>query len=70
MCTFDSPIARCEAMRVMVLTDQTPHQCAVEHGCSDRMKCPLEDYFSGTDIPAAAAKPPDSGWRTTWRIAA
>lgn len=69
MCTFDAPIARCEAMRVMVLTDQTPHQCAVEHGCPDKMKCPLDDCFSGAEIPAAA-KPADAGWRTGWRIAA
>lgn len=70
MCTFDAPISRCEAMHVMVITDQTAHQCAVEHGCKDDQKCPLEDCFSGDEVPAAAVKPPDAGRRSGWRIAA
>lgn len=45
MVTFDSPIARCEAMRVMVLTDQTQAQCAREHGCPPGTLCPLCGYF-------------------------
>ena len=33
MSFIDSPIGRCEAVREMVLTDQTQRQCALEHGC-------------------------------------
>ena len=33
MSFIDSPISRCEAVREMVLTDQTQRQCALEHGC-------------------------------------
>lgn len=63
MCTFDAPISRCEVMRVMVITDQTQHQCAVEHGCADNTACPLEDCFSGVEIPVAVTKMPETGWR-------
>lgn len=50
MCTFDAPISRCEAMREMVITDQTQAQCAHEHACSDRMSCPLASVFTGVDF--------------------
>lgn len=46
MSFFDSPIARCEAMRQMVLTDETQAQCAREHDCPPGFKCPLCGYFT------------------------
>ena len=42
MCTFDAPIARCEAMNQMVLLDETRRECAFEHGCPPGQKCPLK----------------------------
>lgn len=50
MCTFDSPISRCELMRCMVLTDQTQRQCAAEHGCPEGVRCPLVACFTGVEI--------------------
>ena len=46
MSFFDSPIARCEAVRQMVLTDETQAQCAREHNCPPGFKCPLCGYFT------------------------
>lgn len=54
MCTFDAPISRCEAMRCMVITDQTQRQCAVEHGCPQGTDCPLNECFTGVDAPRQA----------------
>jgi len=48
MSTFDSPIARCEAARAMVLTDETQAECAREHGCPPGRVCPLCGYFTET----------------------
>lgn len=48
MSFFDSPIARCEAVRQMVLTDETHAQCAREHDCPPGFKCPLCGYFTET----------------------
>jgi hypothetical protein len=48
MSFFDSPIARCEAVRQMVLTDETQAQCAREHDCPPGFKCPLCGYFTET----------------------
>lgn len=45
MSVFDSPIARCEAVREMVLTDETQAECAREHGCPAGRICPLCGYF-------------------------
>jgi hypothetical protein len=45
MTFIDSPIARCEAMRTMVLTDQTQGQCAREHDCPPGTICPLCGWF-------------------------
>ena len=45
MSFLDSPIARCEAVRQMVLTDETQAECAREHGCPPDLKCPLCGYF-------------------------
>lgn len=62
MSFFDGSIGRCEAVREMVLTDQTQRQCALEHGCPPGRECPLDGCFakvSGlaeSDIPIAAEK--------------
>lgn len=48
MSFFDSPIARCEAVRQMVLTDETQAQCAREHDCPAGFACPLCGYFTET----------------------
>jgi len=46
MSIFDSPIARCEAVREMVLTDETQAECAREHACPPGRVCPLCGYFT------------------------
>ena len=46
MSFIDSPISRCEAVREMVLTDQTQVQCAAEHGCPPGRVCPLDGCFA------------------------
>lgn len=46
MSLFDSPIARCEAVREMVLTDETQAECAREHACPPDRICPLCNYFA------------------------
>lgn len=48
MSFFDSPIARCEAVREMVLTDETRAECAREHDCPAGRQCPLQAYFTET----------------------
>lgn len=48
MCFFDSPIARCEVVRELVLTDETQVECAREHGCTPDTPCPLRAYFTDT----------------------
>lgn len=50
MCTFDSPISRCETMHVMVLTDGTQRACAAEHGCPPALDCPLAAVFVGEEM--------------------
>jgi hypothetical protein len=42
---FDSPVARCEIIREMVLTDETQLECAREHDCPPDRICPLARYF-------------------------
>lgn len=49
MTFLDSPIARCEAAREMVLTDETQAQCAREHNCPPDRVCPLCGYFVEED---------------------
>lgn len=49
MSIFDVPIARCEVMHAMVITDQTQRQCACEHGCPVGMLCPLQEAFTGVE---------------------
>jgi hypothetical protein len=48
MCFFDSPIARCEAIHEMVLTDEKQAECAREHHCPNKRACPLSGYFTDT----------------------
>lgn len=48
MTFFDSPIARCEAVREIVLTDETQAECAREHDCPPDRHCPLQGYFTET----------------------
>ena len=49
MSIFDCPVARCEFMRTMVVTDQTQAQCAHENGCPPGVDCPLAGCFSGLE---------------------
>ena len=63
MCTFDSPVGRCEAVREMVLLDETQAECAREHGCPPGRDCPLAGCFalvSGVADDHAAMPPPCS----------
>lgn len=46
MTYFDSPIARCEAIHELVLTDETQLECAREHACPADRVCPLCGYFA------------------------
>ena len=48
MCYLDSPVGRCEAVREMVLLDETQTECAREHGCPPGFECPLAGYFVNT----------------------
>lgn len=57
MSIFDAPIARCEAIREMVLTDETQAECAREHGCPPDRKCPLLGYFTDTSGQAEGSPP-------------
>lgn len=57
MSYLDSPICRCELMRVMVLTDQTQAQCAEEHACPQGQQCPLCRYFVGEEVPVTIVPP-------------
>ena len=55
MSYFDSPIARCEAIRELVLTDATQAECAREHDCSPGFECPLRGYFTERNGPSDQA---------------
>ena len=46
MSFFDSPIAPCEAVHEMVLTDETQAECAREHECPPGRVCPLCGWFA------------------------
>lgn len=46
MTFIDSPIGRCEAVKEMVLLDETQRECAREHGCPPGRDCPLEGCFA------------------------
>ena len=55
MSIFDAPIARCEAVHEMVLTDETQAECAREHQCPPGRQCPLVGYFTETSGIAETA---------------
>lgn len=57
MSTFDSPIARCDVVREMVLTDETQAECAREHDCPPGTVCPLCGYFVAPDERPEAPPP-------------
>lgn len=46
MSFIDSPIGRCEAVKEMVLLDETQRECAREHDCPPGRNCPLEGCFA------------------------
>lgn len=46
MSIFDAPIGRCEAVKEMVLLDETQTECAREHGCPPGRVCPLDGCFT------------------------
>lgn len=46
MSIFDSPIGRCEAVRELVLLDETQAECAREHDCPPGRECPLDGCFT------------------------
>ncbi|QID17572.1 hypothetical protein G3580_07885 [Nitrogeniibacter mangrovi] len=48
MCFLDSPVGRCEAVREMVLLDETQAECAREHACPAGRQCPLDGCFYHT----------------------
>ena len=48
MSVFDAPIARCDAVHELVLTDETQAECAREHDCPPGRICPLASYFTDT----------------------
>lgn len=54
MSVFDSPIARCDAVREIVLTDETQVECAREHGCPVGRSCPLCGYFAENESSIAS----------------
>ena len=57
MSFLDSPIARCEAVRELVLTDETQLECAREHACPPGRECPLCGYFTATSGIVDASVP-------------
>lgn len=54
MSFFDSPIARCEAIHELVLTDETQRECACEHDCPSGRVCPLDGYFADDEAMPTA----------------
>jgi hypothetical protein len=42
----DISVSRCEEAGEMVLTDQTQHECALEHHCPKGTQCPLDGCFA------------------------
>lgn len=61
MCFFDSPIGRCEAVRELVLLDETQQECACEHGCAAGADCPLKGWFTEQSGVSDAASVPRRG---------
>lgn len=48
MSFVDSPMARCEFAKEIVLTDETQGECARDHDCPPGTVCPLCGYFTET----------------------
>jgi hypothetical protein len=48
MSIFDAPIAPCNAVHEMVLTDETQAECARDHACLPGRQCPLQGFFTET----------------------
>ncbi|MBL8437294.1 MAG: hypothetical protein JNM61_03765 [Zoogloeaceae bacterium] len=46
MSFIDSPLGRCDAVKEMVLLDETQVECAREHNCPAGRNCPLEGCFA------------------------
>jgi len=67
MSFIDSPISRCEAVREMVLTDQTQGQCALEHGCPPGRNCPLDGCFAEISGVTEAAHHVQEESPTSWQ---
>lgn len=71
MSIFDSPIGRCEAVKEMVLLDETQAECACEHECPPGRECPLDGHFtpvsglSEEDAELLAHKPASRKARTS-----
>ena len=63
MCFFDSPIGRCEAVRELVLLDETQQECAREHGCAPDFECPLRALFTSRSGVSDPASVPAAGHR-------
>lgn len=55
MSFFDAPIGRCEAVKEMVLLDETQAECAHEHHCPPGRECPLDGCFT----PVSGLDPED-----------
>lgn len=55
MSFIDSPIARCEFAREIVLTDETQAECARDHACPPGTQCPLCGWFTETSGVAEEA---------------
>ncbi len=47
---FDSPMEHCPVCGQMVVLDQTKRECGLKHGCSTDKACPLQKYFTGSDV--------------------
>jgi hypothetical protein len=69
MSFFDSPVGRCEAVREMVLLDETQQECACEHGCAPGCECPLKGYFAEQSGVSDPAKLPKTKPRRTGGVA-
>lgn len=47
---FNSPLQYCEVIKEYVALDQTRCECAIEHECGFRLKCPLRILFQKGDV--------------------
>jgi hypothetical protein len=49
---FDSPMEHCPVCGQMVVLDQAMRECGRKHGCAVDTACPLQKYFTGTEVDA------------------